>query len=353
MANILSDIGNYIGEGLSAVRQNQMQKLAQPGIQNDTMATRNILNRIEAAGGLNTPAGQQIAIEEIEQRYPQFKGKFSANSLISTPPGVTPEKMAEFNSATVDAGIRQAGAKVDPLTRLETITKLAEGNTDATTGKTRDKNVAKYLSGEVSKITGVQSDATGQPKITLADMLGDKPQSTARKGWWIFGDDTISPVSVKVATDDYVKRLQLDEGLSRDDARKRAALEYDELTANDTGMLQRYPKMDVSRLFMDEDSRKQAISDGNSVVDTGDGVQTTPKKMADLGIQDVNTQEQFQALEGMVGKALPDVDLRADYQKDPQFYQQLFKAIKEGVSDNKGGKRKLSMQEIISLIKGE
>jgi hypothetical protein len=93
-------------------------------------------------------------------------------------------------------------------------------------------------------------------------------------------------------------------------------------------------------------NRKKAISDGAAVIDTGDGVATTPKQIpADLSPDD---QAQFVQIE----KAAPELDIRSDYAKDPTFYKKLFQAIRDGVPDNKGGKRKLTQQEIITLIKG-
>jgi hypothetical protein len=82
----------------------------------------------------------------------------------------------------------------------------------------------------------------------------------------------------------------------------------------------------------------------------------TPTTMKDIGIESVDDAEQFQALEAMVGKSLPEgFDLRVDYGRDPEFYATLFKAIRDGVKDerNPGKRRKLSTQEIIATIMGE
>jgi hypothetical protein len=82
---------------------------------------------------------------------------------------------------------------------------------------------------------------------------------------------------------------------------------------------------------------------------------TTPTTMKDIGIENSTDAEQFQTLEAMVGKSLPDgFDLRTDYAKNPDFYVKLFKAIRDGVPDQRSGKRrKLSTQEILDLIAGE
>lgn len=79
-----------------------------------------------------------------------------------------------------------------------------------------------------------------------------------------------------------------------------------------------------------------------------------PKTMDDVGIKTKDQAEQFSTLESMIGDALPGFDLRADYQREPAFYTQLFKAIQQGVPDEKDPtkKRKLSAAEIIQLIRG-
>jgi|GEM_PF-6287302 len=102
--------------------------------------------------------------------------------------------------------------------------------------------------------------------------------------------------------------------------------------------------------------RAAAVADlSNMVVNTGDGFQTTPKSYQDIGIKDADTAEQFQALESMIGKSLPEgFDLRKDFARDPTFYRELLKTIKEGVDDRNypGHKRKLSREEILDLIQG-
>ena len=81
---------------------------------------------------------------------------------------------------------------------------------------------------------------------------------------------------------------------------------------------------------------------------------TVPTTMQDLGL-DTDTAEQFQALEKMLAKSLPEgFDLREDYARDPAFYKRLLLAIQKGVPDpkNPGQRRKLSVNEILQLITG-
>ncbi len=113
------------------------------------------------------------------------------------------------------------------------------------------------------------------------------------------------------------------------------------------------PLTELADQFVDAQStRKQALSEGKAVVPNAiDPTDTTPKRMADVGIHDPDQQREFSDLESMVQKALPDVDLRATYQHYPQAFSKLLAAIRNGVPDNKGGTRKLSMKEIVQAIK--
>jgi hypothetical protein len=106
--------------------------------------------------------------------------------------------------------------------------------------------------------------------------------------------------------------------------------------------------------FVDsQSSRSQAMADGKAVVPNKiDQTDTTPKPMADHGIQDPDLQREFADFEKMVQDSVPDVDLRATYKQNPQSFAKLLAAIKKGVPDGKGGLKKLSMKEIVMLIQG-
>jgi len=241
----------------------------------------------------------------------------------------------------------------DPLERLSKILELQEKNTDAATGKPRDESVAQLLSDETSKITGIQSNidpATGQlkKKVTLADMIAGYPQDTKRSGWGIFGDDTISPENVKAGAKNYVE-LQKAQGVDEQQARKQATKEYAGLTASDKGSFQKYPKMDIAQLFVNEDTRKTAIDTGKAVVDTGDGVDTTVDTYSKLGIQDPDTIEQLDTLQSVAGK---DYDIKQMSKTYPDDMKMLLRAINQGVPDTKnpGKARKLTTQEILQIL---
>ncbi len=104
-------------------------------------------------------------------------------------------------------------------------------------------------------------------------------------------------------------------------------------------------------------ARQEAFStEGASYVDTGDGQSNLPQTYRDIGINDPDTAEQFQTLESMVGRSLPEgFDLRKDFARDPETYRQLLTAIKEGVPDSKnpGHKRKVTIQEILWVLLGD
>jgi len=93
---------------------------------------------------------------------------------------------------------------------------------------------------------------------------------------------------------------------------------------------------------------------GGHVPESGVTAATTPKTFKQMHM-DTDTAEQFQTLESMVGKGLPQgFDLRSDFARDPQFYRKLLTAIREGVPDpkNPAQRRKLSTKEIIDIIAG-
>mgnify|MGYP001198611632 FL=1 len=278
------------------------------------------------------------AFVELKQR---IQGKNMKAS--GAPYGVSDDKMAEYNNAMIQESINRA---------RQTTTKPIQDrftgkwyNVDRITGEMTPINL-NTNEGEISYDT--------KPNQTLADMLAGEPQETTRKGWWIFGDDTINPSAVKLAAKKRMQDLQYYNKLSPDEARQQVILEYNTLKEKENNdWFKRYPdNLDLAQYFIDEDIRQQAIQNNNVVVDTGDGIQTTKPQMQDLGITDSPTQEHFKKLENIVNKKIPGFDLRKDYTQDMEFYTQLFKVMEEGVSDGKGGKRPITEEEIIRLITG-
>lgn len=92
---------------------------------------------------------------------------------------------------------------------------------------------------------------------------------------------------------------------------------------------------------------------GKEIPEDAVRAENAPLSLAEAGIDDIDTAEQFQDLEAMVGKSLPEgFDLKTNYAKRPEFYQKLFWYIMNGVPDQKnpGNTRKLSTQEILTAI---
>lgn len=305
------------------------------------------------------------AFMELKKRIAGKNMKYSG-----APYGVDDNKMKELNNLKVQSSIDALRNNTPTLSAsdIKNITAAMKNISDKYTPEQieagaldRDPQyqvLSKMFGGEnilsgenVLNKPGIMSE---KPK-TLADMLADEPQETIRKGWWIFGDDTISPASVKMAAEKRVEALQLNEGLSRDEARRRVALEYQTLVdAENSDLMKRYPvDVDIAQYFNDIDKRRDAIQSGQTVLDTGDGVQTTKPKLKDLGINTPNMQEQFQMLEKIVGNSVPGLDIRQMYSQNREFVDTLLKAINDGVPDGKGGKRKLTEQEIQQIIAEE
>lgn len=331
--DLIGGVADHLGTGFKAVRDAERAKLAQPGIKQMQAKMNAIETGMSVAkqfGGLASPDGKAVFMNTLSE-------------------------LGYRDMAEQYAGMSVGGNSGDSLKRLDQILDLKDKNIDPGTGKPRDEDIARLLDEESAKITGTPPGQSKE-KITLADMLGGYPQDQDRKGWFSnFGDDTISVENVKQGAQNYLEWQKL-QGIDESKARDQVKKEYAEMTSKEKGLRQKYPKLDIGQMFDDKDKRVQAIDEGKAVVvDMGDGVDTTPDTLRNLGIDDPETAEQFASLETMVGKALPEMDLRNDYKQDPAFYQKLFTAIKAGVPDKKnpGQTRKLSIAEIIELIKGE
>ena len=96
-------------------------------------------------------------------------------------------------------------------------------------------------------------------------------------------------------------------------------------TLRELNKLPQYRQQEGTKL----DNRDYFISDFN-----------IPKTFEQLGITDANDQVQIQELD----KALPDMDVRADIPRDPQFYQNLLKALRD---------KEIDIKKAIEIIKSE
>lgn len=303
---------------------------------------QNLLQGVAGKGTIS-PTDQSQLDTETQQRD-MFREYWDAQ-----PDKASMNPMSRSN-AKGSSGTDQSASRIKNLTAsLKNLDEITDGNPESVDA------MRSAIAQAISKETGI--DTTVQPEnkersFNLASMLSGKPQDSDRKGWLSnFGDDTISPETVKQTASEYVATLVAD-GVPEDKARSMAMQEFAGLKSEDNGFFRKYPDVDITQMFTDQDSRKQAIKDGKPVVDTGDGVDTTPTRMEDVGITSPQMQAEWQEFEEMIGPALEGFDLKADYKRDPEFYQKLLQAIRTGVPDGSGNKRKLSVKEIIELIQG-
>jgi len=367
--DVLGGVGEHIGTGLKMVRDDERARLGAFKQQQQQNDLNSKLTIIKALGGTNTPAGQQ-AMRELMQdpRIQQLMGgsmqlgqdAFGSKktvdyaSLGRLAPDGSPAKDWALQNAFAEAGAGPVAPRFVRSEKKPSADKIPFGLSEDDFAQynkayySPERLAKKEGSSSVADLFANLSDEQTPSTPLLADMIGGLPQD-AKRTWH---DDTVSPEGVKTEANNLVAIL-VGRGMDEPAAREKVAGDYAKLTAEDKGTFQKYPKMDVNKLFADQDSRGEAVAEGKTVLDTGDGIDTTPIPYVQIGITDPDTAEQFADLETMIGKALPDVDLRSDYQKDPEFYQQLLKAIREGVPDGKGQTRKLSVAEIVALIKGE
>ncbi len=338
--DVIKGVLDVVGGVDKALRAPMYQKMEEREQRMEINDLNSKLSAIAAAGGNKTEAGRIMMTEMLKD--PQIAALANGNSFSPdqfTVPGKTGEAAMPEDEKRLD--------------RLAKIFDLVDKNTDPT-GKPLNENVSKYLDSMIETTTGVkgQDALAGPDRMSLADMIGGYPQDTDRPGRSIFsfGDQTVSPEKVKEGTENYIGYL-IDSGVPEDQARKQAKKEYAEIMADDKGLRQKYPKMDIGKLFEQADTRKAAVSDGKVVEDTGDGISTTPRTYGDIGLAPADQQD-FKMIESMANKAAPGFDIRSDYQRHPEHYQKLFRAIREGVPDpkNPGQKRKLTTEEILSVV---
>jgi hypothetical protein len=230
---------------------------------------------------------------------------------------------------------------------LKILKELSEQNTDTATGKVKDEELQAKLDVAIKAGTDDLLGITGQstPKQAqsrFADFFTGMGQGQKRS-WF---DDTASKEDVVARANNFINDM-VARGYDRNEAMTKAVTEYNAVLNQDRkAWFRQYPDVDLAAELAPQMARQEAIQTNKPVVNTGDGVDTTPKQMpADLNADE---QAEFASIE----KAMPGFDVRSDYAKDPGFYKKLFQAIKDGVPDGKGGKRKLSQKEITSLIQG-
>ncbi len=368
--DILGGVGDHLGTGLKMVRDNERARLTSLGQNQQIQQTNAKMEALQIGiqtakqyGGLTQPEGKTAFISTMKELgYPDMAEKFASlnvaktkpdssklaklfpegspartrvrqnialengmgsvgESFVSAPPaqpklplGVTPEQMGQFNQSKYSV---KPGKGSDPLDRLGKLINMQDKNLDASY-KPINQGVADIIAGEISKITGTkQSSGDEGNKITLADMISSSSQDYKRSMF----DDTVSPDNVKLSAKNYVETLKA-QGVDEAEARKLATKEYGDLMAADSGIFQKYPKMDIAKLFSDEDTRKEAINTDKVVVDTGDGVKTTPTTLGQLQFNTPQEQEDFLDLEKEVAAIAPEINMRT-IAKNPTNYQDI------------------------------
>ena len=207
--------------------------------------------------------------------------------------------------------------------------------------------VRKKLNENVDPLATASNTSFAGKKPTLADQLSGSSQDQGRR-WGIFRDDTISQGSVRQKAKVTVDML-IAGGIDPQEAKQQVATEYEDMKAKESkDWFKKYPDVDLTKMFADDDTRKAAIETGKTVVvDTGDGISTTPKSYSELGVSDPDTIEQIEVLQKNVGK---NYNIKSIAQKYPKSFKNLIKAVNSDISDRKGGFRKLSMQEISQAL---
>jgi acyl carrier protein len=301
-------------------------------------------------GGIKTPAGQQYMTElmgdpEIQKFAGNFKvpeNGFQAQESPDIPFGVSPEQYAQHNQSKYSTSGEDQFDKISTLLGLQ-------GKNRGEFGDTFHHGVSDMISDELDQITGMPAKATETPNISLADQLSGLPQNQKRN-WF---DDTYSQGDIRQKAQDTIAML-VDGGMDINEARERIATEYEDLKAKEAkDIFKQYPDIDLDQMFTDQDSRQQAVSTNKTVVDNGDGVDTTPQTYSDLGIDSPEVAEQFAYLEQMVDKDIPELDLKQAVSQKPDFFKELGQYVTNGVPDGKGGIRKLTREEIVRIIRLE
>lgn len=75
-----------------------------------------------------------------------------------------------------------------------------------------------------------------------------------------------------------------------------------------------------------------------------------PKTHDKLGLANRRAEADFEAVRKIADEHLANFNIEQSYLNNTEHYDKLFIAIREGVPDGKGGKRKLTKQEIIKIL---
>lgn len=80
-------------------------------------------------------------------------------------------------------------------------------------------------------------------------------------------------------------------------------------------------------------------------------IENIPKTHEQLGLTRKQSEEDFERLREFAEKNIENFNIEQSYLDNTEHYEKLFLAMREGVPDGKGGKRKLTNKEIIEILK--
>lgn len=351
---IATQLGNRIGAELGNVVTGERKRM------DEDRSLQQQIALLRESGGPDTPAGaeifNQIQQHPAYQQLSQRMGKtFSVKDFQASDPALQIRQQAVDVQKEV-ARARQIREISDAMVNIKEQYRTTKGNKVLYDGLDADESykqmssmLGKLLVGDAQGQPQEQNGQPAQPQRT-ADLFvapkhdplayepspGEKPAKTAKpsgqtelsrkapmmENWWLSGWKGMGTTGKGPATGN-------EEGGDLD------------------------PLTKLADSFVEgQSNRKKAVAQGKAVVPNAiDATDTTPKPMAAVGITDPYQQKEFSELEAMVGKAVPDMDLRTMYKQYPKAFSMLMGAIQKGIPDGKGGTRKLTMQEIVKAIR--
>ena len=234
------------------------------------------------------------------------------------------------------------GRTGDPVKQAEGYTKIADITADE---ELKDMALAKAK--ELVGGPGYKkpTDTKVDSAKLLAGNLKGKPQETERTGerdWWNpttwFGDDTISSEAASDAVTKTVNELVRKHGYTKEQAMTIVQDEYNAKQSGE-GARKYLPegKMDVRSMFTggvspfeDSPAAKTSGDPNAPPADLSEFIQeptqdvpegNIPKTFQELGLTDAADQQTFQEMQ----EAIPDRDLRQEFEDDPEGMQRLMK----------------------------
>lgn len=80
-------------------------------------------------------------------------------------------------------------------------------------------------------------------------------------------------------------------------------------------------------------------------------VENIPKTHEELGLKNKDAEDMFEQLRAFSQKSIDNFNIEQSYLDNQEHYEKLFVAMREGVPDGAGGRRKLTRKEIIQILR--